>query len=163
MAHLKIGKMVLRSLAGKPATLMYPVVPREWKERTRGRIEIEIDDCIFCGICSRKCPTDAITVKRDEKIWSIERMGCIQCSCCVEACPKDCLTNKAGYTSPGTEKVVDTFVKKEAPEAAAPEKAAPEAAPEKAAPEAIVQGGEISADAGGTETPPEAAAPTETE
>ena len=115
MAHLKIGKMIMRSLGGKPATLMYPVIPREWKERTRGRIEIEIDDCIFCGICSRKCPTDAITVKRDEKRWTIERMGCIQCSCCVEACPKDCLTNRAGYTSPNSEKIVDTFVKKEAP------------------------------------------------
>ena len=119
MTHLKIGKMVMRSLAGKPATLMYPVIPREWKERTRGRIEIEIDDCIFCGICSRKCPTDAITVVRDEKKWSIERMGCIQCSCCVEVCPKDCLVNVAGYTSPSAEKIVDVFVKQEEPETVA--------------------------------------------
>ena len=117
MAHLKIGKMVLRSLVKKPATLMYPVIPREWKERTRGRIEIDIETCIFCSICSRKCPTDAITVNRDAKRWAISRMDCIQCSCCVEACPKKCLANKAGYTSPGMEKIVDSFVKPEPEEA----------------------------------------------
>jgi len=89
---------------------MYPIRPREWTERTRGRIEIEIEDCIFCGICARKCPTDALVVDRDAKSWAIARMGCIQCSCCVEVCPKDCLINEAGYTAPDMQKIVDTFV-----------------------------------------------------
>ena len=111
MASLKIGNMIMRSLFKKPATLMYPIRPRIWAERTRGRIEIDIDNCIFCGICSRKCPTDAITVVKADKSWAISRMGCIQCSCCVDVCPKSCLVNEAGYTEPGTEKVVDTFVK----------------------------------------------------
>ncbi|MDR1798147.1 MAG: 4Fe-4S binding protein [Clostridiales Family XIII bacterium] len=115
MAGLKIGKMVMRSLFKSPATLMYPVVPREWKERTRGRIEIEIENCILCGICSRKCPTDAITVDRDAKTWTIRRMGCIQCSCCVEVCPKKCLVNVAGYTTPDVTKIEDTFTKPEEP------------------------------------------------
>jgi len=118
MANLKIGNMIIRSLFKKPATLMYPVKPREWTENTRGRIEIEIDDCIFCGICARKCPTDALAVDREAKSWSIARMGCIQCSCCVEVCPKKCLVNEAGYTTPGLEKVFDTFVKAPEPEAA---------------------------------------------
>jgi len=127
MANLKIGKMVLRSMVRKPATLMYPVIPREWKERTRGRIEIEIEKCIFCGICARKCPSDAIAVNREAKSWEISRMGCIQCSCCVEVCPKDCLVNKAGYTSPDFKKVVDTFVK---PEPKVEPKVEPAAEPE---------------------------------
>ena len=110
MANLKIGNMVLRSLFKKPATLMYPIRPREWTERTRGRIDIEIENCIFCGICARKCPTDALVVDREAKSWAIARMGCIQCSCCVEVCPKDCLVNEAGYTAPGLEKITDTFV-----------------------------------------------------
>jgi len=111
MANLKIGGMILRSLFKKPATLMYPIRPREWTENTRGRIEIDIDDCIFCGICARKCPTDALAVDKDAKSWTIARMGCIQCSCCVDVCPKKCLVNEAGYTSPDLKKVVDTFVK----------------------------------------------------
>jgi len=128
MAGLKIGRMILRSMVKKPATLMYPVIPREWKERTRGRIEIEIDKCIFCGICARKCPSDAIVVSREAKSWEIARMSCIQCSCCVEACPKDCLVNEAGYTTPDMKKIVDVFVKPEAEADEAADKAA-DAAP----------------------------------
>jgi len=113
MAYLKIGRMVLRSMTRRPATLMYPVIPREWTDRTRGHIEIDIDECIFCGICARKCPTDALTVDKDAKRWTIARMGCIQCSCCVDVCPKKCLANKAQYTDPSTVKTVDSYVKRE--------------------------------------------------
>lgn len=119
MSAFKLGKTVLRSLFKKPATKMYPIIPREWQERTRGHIAIEIDDCIFCGICQRKCPTNAIVVAKAEKSWQIERMQCIQCSCCVEVCPKQCLTNENAYTTPNTEKVVDKFI-------ATPPPAAPE-------------------------------------
>jgi len=120
MASLKIGKMILRSLFKKPATLMYPIKPREWTENTRGRIEIDIDSCIFCGICSRKCPTSALKVDREAKSWMIARMGCIQCSCCVEVCPKKCLVNEPEYTAPDLKKAVDTFVQKPKPEPEAP-------------------------------------------
>jgi formate hydrogenlyase subunit 6/NADH:ubiquinone oxidoreductase subunit I len=121
MAGLKIGKMIMRSLGRKPATLMYPVVPREWQDRTRGHIEIDMDTCILCGICGKKCPTDAITVDRDAKTWSIKRMQCIQCSCCVEVCPKNCLVNEATYTTPAVYKIVDTFEKPEEPGGAKPD------------------------------------------
>jgi formate hydrogenlyase subunit 6/NADH:ubiquinone oxidoreductase subunit I len=90
---------------------MYPVIPREWQERTRGHIDIVIEDCILCGICARKCPTKAITVAKEAKSWTIHRMQCIQCSCCVELCPKKCLVNKSEYTTPSTDKLVDSFVK----------------------------------------------------
>ncbi|MCB6993292.1 4Fe-4S binding protein [bacterium 210820-DFI.6.37] len=109
MATFRIGKVVLKSLFKKPATLMYPVVPREWQERTRGQIGIRKEDCIVCGICAKKCPANAITVDRNKRTWTIERMQCIQCNCCVEVCPKTCLTMENQYTEPGTEKVVHTF------------------------------------------------------
>jgi formate hydrogenlyase subunit 6/NADH:ubiquinone oxidoreductase subunit I len=115
MANLKIGKMIMRSLFKKPATLMYPVIPREYGERTRGHIDIDMDTCILCGICSKKCPTDAIIVDREEKTWSIQRMSCIQCGCCVEVCPKKSLVNQGAYTSPDINKIVDTFEKPEEP------------------------------------------------
>jgi formate hydrogenlyase subunit 6/NADH:ubiquinone oxidoreductase subunit I len=90
---------------------MYPVIPRTWQERTRGHIEIVIEDCILCGICARKCPTKAIAVAKDAQSWTIHRMQCIQCSCCVEVCPKKCLENKNEYTAPSAEKSADSFVK----------------------------------------------------
>lgn len=134
MAAFKIGKLVMRSLFKKPATLMYPVVPRVWEERTRGHIEVEMKDCILCGICQKKCPANAIVVDRPKKSWTIERMRCVQCSYCVEVCPKACLRNENAYTSPETQKVVDTYVVPEVPAA------------EGAAAPAATEGGEIKCD-----------------
>ena len=55
MATFKIGKVLMKSLFKKPATKMYPVIPNEFQERTRGQVTIEKESCILCGICARKC------------------------------------------------------------------------------------------------------------
>ena len=47
---------VLKALFKKPATSGYPFNKREYPERTRGSIVIDIDGCIFCGLCEKKCP-----------------------------------------------------------------------------------------------------------
>lgn len=108
MAAFKIGKMILRSLFGKPATLMYPVKPAKRTEWTRGHMTINIDNCIFCGLCQKKCPTNAITVDRNAGTWSIERMKCIQCNACATACKKDALHMDPAYTAPSQQKIIDT-------------------------------------------------------
>ena len=100
MGAFKFAKTVLKSTFKKPATLMYPVVEREWQERTRGSIDIDADKCILCGICGRKCPADAINVDRKGGKWEIHRMQCVQCGACVEACPKKCLDMNPKYTEP---------------------------------------------------------------
>lgn len=99
----------LKNLFSKPATKNYPAEPAVYPERSRGHIEIDIDDCIMCGMCQRKCPSGAITVDRATRTWSIERMGCVQCENCVEGCPKKCLHIKPGYTEPSTSMTVDSF------------------------------------------------------
>jgi formate hydrogenlyase subunit 6/NADH:ubiquinone oxidoreductase subunit I len=109
MASFKIAKVILKSLFKKPATLMYPVVEREWQERTRGQIGIEESKCIVCGICAKKCPANAIMVERKDRTWAIERMQCVQCNSCVEVCPKKCLVMENQYTEPGAEKITDVF------------------------------------------------------
>jgi formate hydrogenlyase subunit 6/NADH:ubiquinone oxidoreductase subunit I len=116
MASFKIGKVIIRNLFRKPATLMYPAVPRKWRELTRGHIEVRMEDCILCGICARKCPTGAIAVDRGAKTWAIERMQCVQCSCCVEYCPKKCLANRNEYTAPETRKIRESFEKPAEPD-----------------------------------------------
>lgn len=129
MATFKIGKVVLGSLFKKPSTKItasQPIITKDWKERTRGHVEIDVDECILCGMCMRKCPANAITVDRAGSSWEIQRMQCIQCNCCVEACPKKCLSMAPEYTEPGTEKVVSKF---DIPQK---EKPAPKAAPAKA-------------------------------
>lgn len=119
-------KEVMKNLFSKPATTAYPFVPREYPERTRGHVEVNIDDCIMCGMCMRSCPPGAIEVKRAENTWTINRFDCIQCGYCVEKCPKKCLSIIPGYQEPGAKKFTDTVVKPVVEEAPKP---APAAAP----------------------------------
>lgn len=110
MGFFSFGKTIIGSVFKKPATLMYPVIPREWEERTRGAISIDGPACIGCGMCQRACPTEAIKVdNKKEGVWSIKRMQCIQCSACVDICPKKCLTMENQYTTPDVVKVVDSY------------------------------------------------------
>lgn len=97
----------MKSLFRKPATLMYPAVPRVWQERTRGHIEIDESACILCSICAKRCPTNAIVVDRPGRTWTIERMACVQCGACADACPKKCLHMKPEYTPANVVKVFD--------------------------------------------------------
>ena len=110
MQFFKISKLVGGSLFKKPATNMYPVQPWVPYERTRGHIVIDIDACIFCGICAKKCPTVAIEVDAEAGTWAIDPMRCIQCNCCVEVCPKDCLMDDPHYPAPSTHKVIDKHI-----------------------------------------------------
>ena len=109
MSLFNFGRTLMKNLFQRPATTAYPAAPLRVSERTRGQIAIDIDQCIFCGLCQRKCPSQSITVNKAEKSWQIERMRCVQCSGCVEVCPKKCLSMLPVYTAPSTEKQVDRF------------------------------------------------------
>lgn len=110
----KFGGFALKNLFTKPATRNYPNVPARQTPRTRGAVQVNIDDCIFCGLCNRRCPADAITVDRGAKSWTINRMSCVQCGNCVQNCPKKCLTMEAAYSAPSREKRSELFCKAEA-------------------------------------------------
>lgn len=119
---------VLKNLISKPVTTSYPFKPRVYPERTRGHVDINIDECIMCGMCMRSCPPGAITVDRNASTWTINRFDCVQCGYCVLKCPKKCLSITPGYQEPGSEKFSDTHTKPVTEETAKPGTAAPGAA-----------------------------------
>jgi formate hydrogenlyase subunit 6/NADH:ubiquinone oxidoreductase subunit I len=82
---------IFRSVTRGPATRRYPFERRAAPGGARGRLEMEISTCIFCGLCQRRCPANAIAVAREPKSWTCDPYACILCGACIEACPKDCL------------------------------------------------------------------------
>ena len=55
-------------------------------------IQCNTDLCVYCTLCARNCPQEAITVDRANKSWSIDRDKCIGCELCVSKCPKKALS-----------------------------------------------------------------------
>jgi len=96
---LPFFKTLFKSLGSKSPTHAYPHAPMPKDSLVRGHIEIDIDICIFCNICARKCPADALVVDRTAKEWEIEYFRCIVCGECVEVCPKKCLYMRPELTA----------------------------------------------------------------
>ena len=109
MGSFKLGKMTFGSLFKKPETLLYPVQTKTPPAGLKGHVVNDVDRCILCGICMKRCPCDAITVDKPARTWSINRFRCVQCGSCVRECPKGCLTMEPTYTPPAAEKYADTF------------------------------------------------------
>ena len=86
-------KITLKNLIHGPVTRKYPYEERDPFPGERGVIVMPDESkCIYCGICARKCPSNALTVTRTpEKVWKYERFRCILCGACTEACPKKCI------------------------------------------------------------------------
>ena len=106
---MKFSGYVLKRLFMKPSTGMYPAIKKEFYDRTRGHVAIDINSCSFCGLCARKCPTLGINVDRPGQSWGIDRLKCIQCNNCIETCPKKCLTMENSYTPPSVGDVKEVF------------------------------------------------------
>jgi formate hydrogenlyase subunit 6/NADH:ubiquinone oxidoreductase subunit I len=83
---------VLNNMKSRPATRPYPYVQRTPIAGARGCLKNDADLCIYCGICQKRCPSDALAVTREPKTWTLDPYRCIVCGYCVEACPKKSLS-----------------------------------------------------------------------
>lgn len=110
MQSFTMTKTVFKNLFGGPATLMHPQKKRAFTPITRGNVEIDVNECIFCGICGRRCPTDAIVATKSRKEWQIDRLKCCVCNLCVEICPTKCLRMDRQYFPSVTDKSAGLYV-----------------------------------------------------
>ncbi len=92
-----LTQRITKSLFGKPSTLMYPQRKRVYTPATRGRVENDIAECIFCRLCEKNCPTGALVASKERKDWQIDSLKCCMCRRCVEICPKKCLSMHEAY------------------------------------------------------------------
>jgi len=110
MSLFSIGNTIIKSLFKCPATTLFPLAPKTDCKLVRGQVANNIPECIFCGICQKKCPTGAIKVSREGKSWEIERSRCVLCTNCVEFCPKKCLSMNSKLTPASENMIVDTLL-----------------------------------------------------
>ena len=75
MSLLTFAKTALGSMVKQPVTVCYPQEKLAAPERLRGHIVNDMDVCICCGMCARRCPAGALAVDRKGGTWSIDRPG----------------------------------------------------------------------------------------
>ena len=99
---------LMRNLAEKPVTILYPFVEVTVPEGFRGTPRFVSDKCIGCRACVRDCTAEAIEIdvkkidpapeeaaagakpqKKCIMVLYLDR--CVHCARCVEVCPKDAL------------------------------------------------------------------------
>lgn len=97
MAYFEMTKLALKWALTKPANSQYPFKPRQPLAGSRGRLVFTKDNCIYCNVCAKKCPTGALVVNRKEKKWIIDQLRCITCAYCVEVCPKKSLSMETNH------------------------------------------------------------------
>ena len=106
---VKLSKMTLKSLFRNTDTVLYPLQEAPVYENLKGTVSVDIEQCILCGICQKRCPTGSITVDKAEKTWAINRFSCVQCELCITDCPKHCLTMSTQRPAVATAKTQDVF------------------------------------------------------
>ena len=100
MSYFGMSKLAMKWALTKPPTTRYPFEPRSPIANSRGQLVFTKDNCIYCNICAKKCPTGALLVNRAQKKWAIDRLRCVTCGYCVEVCPKKCLKLVEGHGNP---------------------------------------------------------------
>jgi formate hydrogenlyase subunit 6/NADH:ubiquinone oxidoreductase subunit I len=100
---------VINNLTRRPRTRLYPLEIRQLPVGVRGHIEFNMEKCIFCTLCEKRCPADAIKVDRKGKILTFEPLRCIVCEACIEGCAKDAITLYEQWRSPVRDRYYQTY------------------------------------------------------
>lgn len=77
----------VRRIFSKPVTSKYPAEKPEVPKGLRGKVKWHKKTCIWCSMCAINCPSAAIKIDKEKKIWSIDTSKCIFCGRCEEVCP----------------------------------------------------------------------------
>lgn len=123
---------VVRNFLSKKATRLYPFEVRDPFAGYRGELVNDIETCILCSMCAKKCPSQCITVDREKGTWECDPYACIYCSVCVDNCPTNCLSMRNVHRKPAVAKemysLANEIRKKADPKVKATSKAKAEAA-----------------------------------
>ncbi|MBZ4685829.1 MAG: hypothetical protein JG774_1574 [Desulfomicrobiaceae bacterium] len=109
-------RTIIENFFSKAHTRLYPLQTREPFPNVRGNLFNNIEECILCGMCQKKCPSQCITVDKDAKTWQVDPYACVYCGICVESCPVNCLYMESPHRKPTAEKIMNQMVQVKGPE-----------------------------------------------
>lgn len=113
---LDMTATVVRNFLTKAHTRLYPFKVREVFDNVRGNLDNNIEECILCGMCQKKCPSQCITVDKEAKIWEVDPYACVYCGICVDHCPTNCLFMHKEYRKPAKVKENNQMLQLKGPE-----------------------------------------------
>jgi formate hydrogenlyase subunit 6/NADH:ubiquinone oxidoreductase subunit I len=97
---LRFLKILASNLAKGPSTDAFPAAPAHTPARYRGRITMEPEKCVGCGVCAHVCPADAIHITQVDGPegavgykYSVWHNTCCQCGSCAHFCPTGAIRN----------------------------------------------------------------------
>ncbi len=91
MSVIKLFRIASKA---KVVTRRYPFEKPLITESFRGKIHVDESRCWGCGVCTRICPPNALTLESDGDGYLILKyfMGrCIFCGMCAEVCPRNAI------------------------------------------------------------------------
>lgn len=83
-------KVLFRNLLEGPSTDPFPLVPETFTpDRLRGKVVINQDLCMGCGICKYVCVAGAINItkREDGHTITVWHNACCRCATCRQYCP----------------------------------------------------------------------------
>ena len=92
-------KILFRNLLQGPSTDPFPLGETFTPERLRGRVKIDPNLCMGCGVCRHVCAAGAINIRQkpDNSGYTITVW---QNSCCLCASASSSSVQKQGYAMP---------------------------------------------------------------
>jgi pyruvate ferredoxin oxidoreductase delta subunit len=78
-----------RALLGPVATVLDSVDTGSWRTV---RPDVDISECIGCGVCGTYCPTAVIEMREEQQeCVVIDWAFCKGCGICANVCPRRCI------------------------------------------------------------------------
>ncbi len=86
----------------KPSRFKRAMAKAALLDVTKEEIIVNKNKCVKCGLCTRKCPMKAISLK---PFPEINKKKCIRCFCCIEICPHHALSLKDNFARKVVKKI----------------------------------------------------------
>ena len=92
----KFLKILIRNIFQGPATEAFPLAPAPTPDRFRGRVSINPDLCVGCGICKHVCTGGAINISpsadKTGYHYTVWYNSCCLCGSCRYYCPTNAIS-----------------------------------------------------------------------